>query len=255
MSTRTAHEEDKPWRWVIITLLFPGTLINYIDRQTVSVLAPVLQQNLGLTNLQYAWVGTWFLFTYSLSMWIWGAVFDRLGNRLGFAAAISWWSIAEIAHALASRRISLTVMRSFLGVGESGNWPGATRTIAAWFSAKHRALGMGIANTGAAMGSAVAPPIIVWLQLTYGWKAAFVITGLLGLVWLVAWWLLYPAKDKEQLGGATVAEKKPAVPWAVLMHRKEFWGIVLARFFGDPIWWLYLNWLPLYLHKDRKSVV
>jgi ACS family hexuronate transporter-like MFS transporter len=246
---------ESSWRWVIIGLIFFGTLINMIDRQTISVLGPVIRHDLGLTNTQYGTIGSAFLFTYALSMWLWGAVFDRLGNRLGFSLAIIIWSVSEIGHGFARGLGSLSLMRGLLGIGEAGNWPGATRTIAVWFSPRQRALGMGIANTGASLGPAIAPPIIVWLQLTYGWKTAFVATGAIGFIWLAAWLALYPKTVKGGVpnsGSAPVPTSDSGrIPWPVLMRRREVWGIILARFFGDPVWWLYLNWLANYLSDIR----
>jgi ACS family hexuronate transporter-like MFS transporter len=241
------------WRWVIIALIFSGTLINYIDRLTVAVLGPVLRSELHLSNTQYGAIQSSFLFTYALSMWLWGAVFDRLGNRRGFSWAIAIWSVAEIGHAFARGLASFSLLRGFLGIGEAGNWPGATRTIAAWFNARQRAVAMGIANTGASLGPVVAPPIVVWLQLTYGWQTAFVATGCLGFVWLIAWLLLYPRTEQAEPRRETTsaAAAAPAIPWRVLLRRREVWGIVLARFLGDPIWWLYILWLPNYLSDVR----
>lgn len=239
-------EGERPLRWAIVSLLFFATLINYIDRQTVSVLAPVLQKALSLSNLDYATIGTAFLFAYTASMWIWGAVFDRLGNKSGFVAAISLWSLAAAGHALVSTLMGFRLVRAALGASESGNWPGATRSVAAWFPPRERALAMGIVNCGAALGSAVAPPVVLGLQSRYGWQTAFLVTGGLGFVWLAVWLAVYPT---------TAAERGPmrprAVAWKVLLRRREVWGIVLGRFFGDPIWWLYLFWLPLYLHNAR----
>jgi MFS transporter, ACS family, hexuronate transporter len=237
---------ERPLRWAIVGLLFAATLINYIDRQTVSVLAPVLKEELALSNLDYATIGTAFLFAYTASMWIWGAVFDRLGNRSGFAAAISLWSLAAAAHALVGTLMGFRLVRLALGASESGNWPGATRSVAAWFLPRQRALAMGIVNCGAALGSAVAPPLVWWLQKRYGWQAAFLMTGCLGFVWLVVWLAVYPAGPRQR------GRMRPrAVSWKVLLRRREVWGIVVGRFFGDPIWWLYLFWLPLYLHNAR----
>ena len=244
---------ERPWRWVIIALIFFGTLINYIDRQTISVLGPVVRHDLGLSNTQYGLIGTVFLFTYALSMWLWGAVFDRLGNRLGFSIAIVIWSVSELGHAFARGLGSLSFVRGSLGIGEAGNWPGATRTIAEWFPVRQRALAMGIANTGASIGPAIAPPIIVWLQLSYGWKTAFIATGILGFIWLVAWLALYPRQVAPAPGEIEIQPQAGSsrVPWPVLFRRREVWGIILARFFGDPIWWLYLNWLANYLFDVR----
>jgi ACS family hexuronate transporter-like MFS transporter len=258
----------RPFRWVIVGLLFLGTVINYIDRQTLSTLAPVISKDLHLTNTAYGRIGFWFLIVYAVSMSLWGFVFDRVGNRRGYAAAIGWWSIAEIAHAFARGFFSLCWLRGALGAGESGNWPGATRTVAAWFAEQQRALAMGIVNAGAGLGSAIATPLIVMLQLAFGWKTVFISTGLLGLVWVVAWVAVYPRRgaerdaDGETLGSVPRPDETrrrvplPSVsphqaPRTGLLRQRVVWGIILARWFGDPIWWLFLNWLPKYLYDVR----
>jgi ACS family hexuronate transporter-like MFS transporter len=230
----------------VVGLLFLATLINYIDRQALSLLAPTINKELGLSNFAYSTITAYFLAAYALAMWVFGAVFDRLGNRRGFCVAVSLWSLAAAAHALVGSLNGFRAVRFVLGASESGNWPGATRTVAAWFLARQRALAMGLVNCGAALGSAVAPPAVLALQAAYGWRAAFVATGSLGFLWLVAWLAVHP-RDGQ---GRAPARTTP-VPWAVLLRRREVWGIVLARFFGDPIWWLYLFWLPLYLHDAR----
>jgi MFS transporter, ACS family, hexuronate transporter len=246
-SDESAARTGSPLRWAIVSLLFLGTVINYIDRQTVSTLAPVLSHDLHLSNFDYGRIGFWFLIIYSLTMWLWGAVFDRIGNRVGYSLAIGWWSFAEMGHALAGGFGSLCVARGVLGAGESGNWPGVTRTLAAWFVEKQRALAMGIVNAGAGFGSAVATPLIVCLQLAFGWRVVFVVTGLLGLVLVAAWLSVYPGMKRGMAGTGAAAERSSAVPWKALLVRREVWGIILGRFFGDPIWWLFLNWLPKYL--------
>lgn len=248
--------EEHPWRWMIIALLFLGTVVNYLDRLAIPVLSPVLMEEFKLTNLQYASINSWFLVVYALSMFLWGAVFDRLGNRAGFSLAVVIWSVAEIGHALARGIGSLCGMRALLGLGEAGNWPGVTRTIAAWFPARQRALAMGIANTGASLGPALAPPLILWVQFHLGWRAVFIATGALGFGWLGLWLALGPRGESASASSlpsrsASVAPPPAPVPWSELLRRREVWGIVLARFFGDPIWWLYLNWMPLYLAKAR----
>ena len=244
-----APAPERPWRWVIIALLFLGTVINYFDRLALPTLAPVLREEFKFTNLEYAWIANSFLIVYALSMFVWGAVFDRIGNRLGFAAAVVLWSIAEMGTATARGMAGFCGLRGLLGLGEAGNWPGATRTIAAWFPARQRALGMGIANTGASLGPALAIPLIVALRDGYGWRAVFVITGAMGFAWLVLWLAFYP--KTAALRATPAAPSHPPVPWRVLLRRREVWGIVAARFFGDPIWWLYVNWMPLYLADAR----
>ena len=248
----TPASDERPWRWVIIALIFLGTVINYFDRLALPTLAPVLRAEFKLTNVDYAWIANAFLIVYAGSMFLWGAVFDRLGNRAGFAIAVVIWSVAEMATAGARGMASLCGLRGLLGLGESGNWPGATRTIAAWFPARQRALGMGIANTGASLGPALATPLIVMMQDGYGWRAVFLITGAMGFVWLVLWLALYPKTPAPSAATtANVAAHHPPVPWGVLLRRREAWGIILARFLGDPIWWLYVNWMPLYLADAR----
>ncbi len=250
-ATPTPGNGEHPWRWVIIALIFLGTVVNFLDRLAIPVLSPVLQAEFHLTNVQYSWIGSAFLFAYAASMFVWGAVFDRFGNRTGFALAVVLWSVAEIAHAAARGLGSLCGLRAALGAGESGNWPGATRTVAAWFPARQRALGMGIANTGASLGPALAPPLIIWMQLSFGWRTVFLATGALGFMWLALWLIFYPRRGVASSAGLAAAVQHKPVPWSVLLRRREVWGIVLARFFGDPIWWLYLNWLPLYLFNAR----
>jgi ACS family hexuronate transporter-like MFS transporter len=245
-ATSPRADGERPLRWAIVSLLFLATLINYIDRQTVAVLAPVLKEKLALSNQDYATIANAFLAAYTLSMWLWGAVFDRLGNRRGYALAVGLWSLSAVAHALAASLHGFRLVRVALGASESGNWPGATRSVAAWFLPRPRALAMGIVNCGAALGSAVAPPVVWALQARWGWQAAFLVTGSLGFLWLLAWWIVYPAGTSER-----APARAPAVSWRLLVGRRQFWAIVVARFFGDPIWWLYLNWLPLYLHNAR----
>jgi MFS transporter, ACS family, hexuronate transporter len=259
-------------RWWIATLVFLATVIGYIDRQTLSVLAPVICADLHLSNLQYAGIGTWFLIAYSGSMVLFGMFQDRVGTRIGFGAAMIVWSLAELGHAFARGLASLSLFRFLLGIGEGGHWPAATKTIAEWLPARERALGMGIANCGAGLGSAIAPPLIVWLELRYGWKTTFVATAALGFIWLALWfttyeiphrhrWLASKERDLIDSGriapGARpvraghVASNVPLVRWSAILRDPGAIGIVIARFFGDPVWWLYLIWFPLYLSHAR----
>jgi ACS family hexuronate transporter-like MFS transporter len=252
-------ETARPWRWVIIGLLFLGTVVNYFDRLALPTLAPTLREEFHFTNVEFAWIFNAFLVVYALSMFVWGAVFDRLGNRVGFAIAVAIWSVAEMATGAARGMASFCGLRGLLGLGESGNWPGATRTIAAWFPARQRALGMGVANTGASLGPAIGIPFIVSLAEAFGWRGVFVITGAMGFVWLALWLALYPKDDAAMASpprSTTITAQSPTpaagpIPWALLLRRREVWGIIAARFLGDPIWWLYLNWMPLYLADVR----
>jgi ACS family hexuronate transporter-like MFS transporter len=256
-------------RWWIVGLIFLATLINYIDRLTISVLAPVITRDLGLTNTEFAGIITWFLLAYTISQGLSGKLYDRVGTKRGFVCSIVLWSVAAIAHAFARGLASLSVFRFVLGLGEAGNWPGAAKTVAEWFPIRERAFGMAIFNSGAAIGSVVAPPLIVWLSLTYGWQTTFIVTGSLGFGWLVLWLLFYQTPDRHKWlgeeerqliregqhvnGAANVLVTEPSAPlgWRELLRYREVWAIVLARFLTDPIWWLYISWLPKYLADAR----
>ncbi|MCX6553091.1 MAG: MFS transporter, partial [Acidobacteria bacterium] len=174
-------------RWLMISLIFLATVINYIDRQTVSVLKTAISTDLGLSNSDYAAVQNSFLVLYGISQMLSGWLYDRIGTRLGFMFSIVVWSGAAMAHAFARTAGQFQIFRAVLGFGEAGNWPGAAKLVGEWFPVKERALGMGIFNTGAALGGAVSPPIIAWLALRYGWRFTFVVTGVLGFAWLLLW--------------------------------------------------------------------
>jgi MFS transporter, ACS family, hexuronate transporter len=277
-------------RWWIISLVFLATLINYIDRLTISVLAPTITRELGLTNTEFGGIVTWFLLAYTISQGVSGKLYDRVGTRLGFTFSIITWSAAAMAHAFARGIASLSLFRFVLGFGEAGNWPGAAKAVAEWFPIRQRALGMAIFNSGAAIGSIVSPPLIVWLQTRYGWQMTFILTGALGLLWLALWLLFYQTPDRhkwitaeeraliregqrEALNAESASaqvrepESAPAFEaaavsaapfealraprWRDLLRYRQVWAIVLARFFTDPIWWLYITWLPLYLYSAR----
>ena len=279
-------------RWWIVGLVFLATLINYIDRLTISVLAPVITRDLGLSNTEFGGIVTWFLLAYTISQGLSGKLYDKIGTRLGFVVSITVWSVAAISHAFARGLGSLSLFRFVLGLGEAGNWPGAAKTVAEWFPVRERAFGMAIFNSGAAIGSMLAPPLIIWLQLSYGWQTTFIVTGVLGFLWLALWLLFYQSperhrwitkeelelirEDKEEPGEGNPEERgkaetegakdsvshfpispSPSLPissslrWRDLLRYRQVWAIVLARFLTDPIWWLYLTWLPKYLADAR----
>jgi len=279
-------------RWLIIGLVFLATLINYIDRLTVSVLAPLITKDLNLSNTEFGGIATWFLFAYTISQSLSGKLYDKIGIKKGFTVSIMVWSVAAMSHAFASGLRSLSVFRFLLGLGEAGNWPGAAKTVAVWFPARQRALGMAIFNSGAAIGSIVAPPVIVGLTAYFGhWQQTFVVTGMLGFLWLILWWIVYDTPENHKW--LTAAEYKiiteddaetrrrsdaeididtvpsesqrPAVAasqsplgWFELLGYRQTWAIVIGRFLVDPVWWLYITWLPLYLSQvhgfDLKQI-
>ena len=247
-------------RWWIAALIFFATLINFIDRLTISILAPVITAQLHLTNFQFARLTTWFLIAYTISQGVSGKVYDRIGPRRGFTISILIWSLAACAHAFARGLISLSCFRFILGIGEAGNWPGAARVIAEWFPLRQRAIGMGIFNSGVCVGSIIAPPLIVWLQLTFGWQATFLFTGSLGFIWLSLWLLFYESPERHRsitpeeyalIKADQPAVAPPPLPWLDLLRFRQTWAIVLSRFLTDPVWWLYVTWLPLYLYNAR----
>ncbi|MEO6392239.1 MAG: MFS transporter, partial [Pyrinomonadaceae bacterium] len=260
-------------RWVIISLIFFATLINYIDRLTISVLSPLIVQDLKLTNTEFGGIATWFLLAYTISQGLSGKLYDRVGIKRGFTVSIIVWSLAAMSHAFAVGLRSLSAMRFALGLGEAGNWPGAAKTVAEWFPPRERALGMAIFNSGAAIGSIIAPPVIVGLTAYFGhWQPTFLITGTLGFLWLGVWWLVYDKPERHKwlsreelyLIKEGAEETRVAEPpgrsytWRELLQHRQTWGIVAARFLVDPVWWLYITWLPLYLHKvhgfDLKQI-
>jgi ACS family hexuronate transporter-like MFS transporter len=250
-------------RWLMIGLVFLATVINYIDRQTVSVLKTSISQDLGLSNADYAAIQNSFLLFYGISQMVSGRLYDVIGTRLGFVFSIVVWSLAALAHATARTATAFGVWRAALGFGEAGNWPGAAKVVGEWFPVRERALGMGIFNTGAAVGGALSPPIIAWLATLYGWRMTFVLTGVLGFIWLALWLVLFqtPARhrwitERERahiLDGASATAAGPAwrPGWIELLRYRQTWAVVLGRFITDPIWWLYIFWLPSYLQEAR----
>lgn len=255
-------------RWYIIGIVFLATLINFIDRLTVSVLAPIIVKDLNLSNQQFAQIATWFLVAYAASQALSGRMYDLIGVKRGFSVSILVWSLAAMAHATARTATSLSVFRFILGLGEAGNWPGAAKITAEWFPASQRAFAMAIFNSGAALGSVIAPPLIVYLQITYGWQTTFLVTGSLGLVWLALWlWVYQPPLEHRWMGAeerqllldnASTESKAPASSYKTLLRHRPTWAIVLARMLTDPVWWLYITWLPLYFNKvhglDMKQI-
>ena len=248
-------------RWWIATLLFLSTVINYIDRQTLSIVAPVLTKELDLSPSEYAAILNAFLIAYTLMYLGSGILVDRLGTRNALAVFIAWWSGSNILHAFARTATQLGFFRMLLGLGEPGNFMAATRATSEWFPARERAFVNGLSNAGASVGAVIAPPLVVWIMLHAGWRMAFVATGAMGFVWLAAWLLLYrlpqdhPNITAEELAlikdNVVAAAAPPKVPWLDLFRFRQTWGLMAARFFSDPVWWFYLFWLPKYLADIR----
>ena len=234
-----------PRRWLMIALVFAATVINYLDRQTLSVLAPVLRQEFGLSNVDYSRIVSAFMVAYTIMNGVSGPMIDRIGTRLGYALCVGWWSAGSILQAFATGGVSLAATRFLLGMGEAGNWPAGIRVVAEWFPFHERSLASGIFNSGSAVGALVATPLVVFLSLHYGWRAAFVAVGLSGLLWLVAWWLLYDTPP------GLPPETEPPLPVLEMLRMRFIRGFLVVKLFFDPVWYFYIFWFPEYLKNGR----
>jgi ACS family hexuronate transporter-like MFS transporter len=260
-SQNTAPEGKHPggyYRWTICALLFFATTINYIDRQVLGILAPVLQKDIGWNEIEYGYIVTAFQAAYALGLLFVGRLIDKFGTKIGYGISIVVWSIAAMGHAIVKSAFGFGVARFSLGLGESGNFPAAIKAVAEWFPKKERALATGIFNSGANIGAVAAPAVVPWLTLTYGWQSAFLVTGLIGFVWLVFWWLMYDRPEHhKRVSQAELAhiQSDPIdlggerIPWGRLVGYRQTWAFVIAKFMTDPIWWFYLYWLPKFLNK------
>ncbi len=265
-------------RWGICALLFFASVVNYVDRQTIGILKPTLQAQFGWSELDYGDIVFAFQLAYAIGFVLAGPIIDRLGTRRGFSLAIVVWSVAALAHAEApafgpavSAVLALAgltyagsvagfmAVRFALGLGESGNFPAAIKTVAEWFPKRERALATGIFNAGTNVGALVTPLIVPWVTLTYGWYWAFVVTGGIGFAWLLAWWWRYaPPETHPRVGAAELAyiradpeEPIERVAWRKLLPHRQAWAVAIAKFMTDPIWWLYLFWIPDFLNRTH----
>lgn len=250
------------YRWSICALLFFATTINYIDRQVLGILAPVLEKEIGWTEVEYGYIVTAFQFAYALGLLGAGRLIDKYGTKLGYLVSIAVWSVAAMAHALAKTPLGFGIARFSLGLGESGNFPAAIKATAEWFPKKERALATGIFNSGANVGAVFAPIIVPWLTLAFHWQAAFIVTGAIGFIWIVLWIIFYEhpkrhnklTKEEHDFilsdleDETTNAEKK--IGWGELLKYRETWAFIIGKFMTDPIWWFYLYWLPKFLNKE-----
>ena len=253
-----AKTKVRAYRWTICGLLFFATTINYIDRQVLGILAPVLQKDIGWNELDYGYIVTAFSAAYALGLLFVGRFIDKVGTKIGYSISIFIWSIAAMGHALVKTVFGFGLARFALGIGESGNFPAAIKATAEWFPKKERAFATGLFNSGANIGAVVAPLVVPWITLTWGWQEAFIFTGLLGFIWIVLWVWLYeiPEKhkkvSKEELAfiqSDPVEVQTEKIPWMKLFKYKQTWAFFIAKFLTDPIWWFYLYWLPKFLNE------
>jgi ACS family hexuronate transporter-like MFS transporter len=279
-------------RWVICALLFFATTINYVDRQVIGILKPTLVQEFGWADERiYAAIVFTFQLAYAIGLFVAGRVMDKLGTKLGFSLALVLWSVAAVGHAVADKMpwlklptinldsttglsvvmlsgaaAGFALMRFFLGLGEAGNFPASIKTVAEWFPKKERALATGIFNSGTNVGALVTPLVVPWITLHWGWQWAFIATGLTGFLWLAWWTRSYrPPEEHPRLSPAEMAyirndppERITPIPWSKLFPHRQTWAFAIGKFMTDPIWWLYLFWIPDFLHRnhglDLKSI-
>lgn len=244
-------------RWLVVLLLFAATVINYVDRQMIGLLKPTLQKEMRWDETTYAGIIFYFQLAYAIGYLVFGQIVDRFGARLGYAAAFVIWTTAHILHAAARSVTSFAAVRFMLGIGESGSFPSALKAVTEWFPKKERAFATGLFNAGSNIGAIITPFIVAALTISYGWRGTFVITGVVSLLWLGAWLALYRRpRESKRVSKAELAyiESDPAdpaskVPWLSVLGAKEAWAFAIGKFLTDPVWWMFLFWLPDFLHK------
>jgi MFS transporter, ACS family, hexuronate transporter len=251
------------FRWFVVALLFMATTINYVDRQILALLEPILDVELGWTNTQYGYVNSAFQAAYALSYLGFGWFIDRCGIKLGFTISIIWWSLAAIAHALVGSVRGFFWARIGLGSGEGGNIPACIKAVAVWFPQRERALAASLFVAGTNAGPIIAPAVVPWIALNFGWRMAFVLAGVAGFLWLLLWLPLYkdsPAQSRHVSAAelAVIESDQDVhnvasgrVNWLGLFAHRQLWAIVLAKFLTDPVWWFFLIWLPDFFNKTR----
>jgi ACS family hexuronate transporter-like MFS transporter len=253
-STRVGY-----FRWVICALLLFGVTKNYMDRQVLGVLKTTLQHDFGWNEIQYGNLVFYFQAAYAAGMLLVGRLIDRLGTRIGYALAMVFWSLASMAHAAAGSFASFAAARFALGFGEAGVFPASIKCVAEWFPKKERALATGIFNAGTNAGAIITPFIVPWIALHWGWRSAFLLTGALGFVWLIFWFLIYrkpdehPRVSKAELAYIRCDPSEPItkISWSALLQHRQAWTFVVGKFLTDPIWWFYLFWVPDFLQRQH----
>lgn len=258
-------------RWTICAMLFVATSINYMDRQVLAILKPVLagstlhlepffhgwptvQTSISMNEIQYGYIVDCFQVAYGLGVIFAGRLIDRMGCRVGYPIVTGIWSLAAMGHALVRSIFGFGVARFFLGLGESGNFPAAIKAVAEWFTPSQRALATGIFNSGAGVGAILAPAVVPWVALHFGWRAAFLTTGLFSAAWIVWWSVKYrtPCAVLAPAPGPAAPRVRQALPWWKLLGYRQTWGFALGKFLTDPVWWFYLFWMPSYFSSRFK---
>jgi ACS family hexuronate transporter-like MFS transporter len=249
------------YRWFICALLFFATTINYVDRQILALLKPILDNELHWTNAQFGEVNAAFSAAYAVSLLVFGALVDKFGTKVGYALSIAAWSLAAIGHSLVGSITGFFYARISLGLGEGGNFPSAIKAVALWFPNRERAFATSLFNAGTNVGAILAPAVVPWIAQAFGWRAAFVFAGIAGLLWLLLWIPFYDVPerikrlDPDELAfiRSDVAEKATTgkVGWFSVLGHRQAWSFITAKFLTDPVWWFFLTWLPDYFKKTR----
>jgi ACS family hexuronate transporter-like MFS transporter len=248
-------------RWLICALLFFAGTVNYMDRQVIALLKPILQVQFGWSEVGYSNIILAFQFAYAAGVFFAGKLIDRLGTRRGFSLAVLFWSLSAMAHAAAGSLFQFSAARFCLGLGESGSFPASVKAVAEWFPKRERALATGLFNSGTNVGAIVTPLIVPWITYRFGWRMAFIATGALGFVWILAWIALY--RRPEESGRVSPqelayihsdrpenGEEEKRISLRTLLTLRQAWAIALGKFFTDPIWWVYLFWMPDFLSRN-----
>ncbi len=261
MSDAISQADSAPrvgrYRWVVVALLFAATAINYIDRQMLGVLKPTLQAEMHWAEKDFANIVFWFQLAYAVGYLSFGKIVDVVGARLGYVIAIIIWTISHMAHGLAGSITSFAMARVGLGIGESGNFPAGIKAVTEWFPQKERSFAIGLFNAGANVGAIITPLLVPAIVLMFDWRMAFYLTGIFGIIWLIAWWAIYRSPDEhsrvtpQELAyiRQDPADPSKAIGWGKLLTTRETWAFALGKFFIDPIWWFFLFWLPGYLFE------
>jgi ACS family hexuronate transporter-like MFS transporter len=252
------------YRWTVCALIFFATTINYLDRQVIGILKPLLEKDLNIGEAEYGYIVTCFQLAYAFGMIIAGRLIDKFGTKIGYGISVILWSIAAMGHALAKGGLGFGIWRALLGVSESGNFPAAIKTVAEWFPKRERALATGIFNSGTNVGAIVAPLAVPAMATAWGWQSAFIITGAIGFIWIICWFIFYEVPEKQRKlstgelelirSDTDEAEENPQpIPWLKLLKFRQTWMFFIGKAMTDPIWWFYLFWIPGWLSEVRGA--
>jgi len=261
MYSSDATDKIGNYRWVICALLFFATTINYVDRQIIGLLKPLLEKEFNWSETHYSYIVSAFAASYAIGYFIFGNLIDKVGSKIGYTISIVFWSIAAMAHAFVKSTMGFGITRAFLGLGEGGNFPAAVKAVAEWFPKKERALATGIFNSGTSIGAVAAPLIVYWMAGSFGWRATFIITGALGFIWLLPWLWFYEIPSRQtRVSRAELAyihgdddndgPTPEKLPIRKLLGAKDAWVFITGKFLTDPVWWFFLFWLPSYFSSN-----